>query len=310
MDWEDEDMEKKDIDKDIDNNEANYYDDEDLEKYADIGNSDWQTELKKWELGRYFRTVEHYYGGRIGGTTGERLVGEIARTAGKFLGSGIGSAGGDPDWLAEGNARKLGRLFRTAEHYYGGEIRPSTGKPLMRLAICHSPFEAKEEKEYVIEELERLTTVVRKYLKQDIRRDPLGQPLTPQQGQQIADVAKAWSKAPYTPYVSGGKTRAGADCSGAVWGIYKEAGYPYPYSPSVTFSKNPYFTPVSAPQVGDVGLYPGHMAIYDPNASKGMDVWSASRPGGRAFGPRKSSWYLKLGPVQWYRYNKPIGNSK
>jgi len=71
---------------------------------------------------------------------------------------------------------------------------------------------------------------------------------------------------------------------------------------TVAFGINPYFIPApgNIPQVGDVGLYMGHMVIYDPNAGVNRDVWSASHPGGRPFGPASSTWYP--GPVQWYRY--------
>ena len=139
--------------------------------------------------------------------------------------------------------------------------------------------------------------------------DPLGLVLiSPEEGQSIADAAKGWYG---TPYLTGGKSKKGADCSGSVWGIYKDAGFPYGYSPSSLFSKNSRFKSVNDPQAGDIGLFPGHMVIYDPNAAKkcscgagsDSDVWSASRPGGNPFGPGNSDWYR--GTVQWYRYDKP-----
>ena len=54
------------------------------------------------------------------------------------------------------------------------------------------------------------------------------------QGWKIALVAKEWAKAntPYGTgkYAGGGAVKGekgGADCSGATWKIYKEAGFPY-----------------------------------------------------------------------------------
>lgn len=122
----------------------------------------------------------------------------------------------------------------------------------------------------------------------------------PDPGQQIVNTARSWGEGGKVPYVTGGKTRAGADCSGAVCAIYNEAGYPYPYSSTSTFGKNPYFIPVTTPQAGDVCVFPGHMVIYDPNVGNNMNCDSASRPGGRPFGPANTSWYP--GPMQCYRY--------
>ena len=63
-------------------------------------------------------------------------------------------------------------------------------------------------------------------------------------------------------------------------------------------------SPNNTPQVGDVGLYEGHMLIYDPHAKPGMDSWSARHTGGKAYGPVKSSWTEWGGQVKWYRYRK------
>lgn len=115
-----------------------------------------------------------------------------------------------------------------------------------------------------------------------------------------------------------------ADCSGAVWGIYRDAGLPYTYrNASIHFfdlvlkdgevpvKGRHYFKQVSTPQTGDVGWWNGHVAIFDLGAGLcGIgnkivgNVWSASRPGGRPFGPGHSSWYDKeyKTPAKWFRY--------
>jgi RHS repeat-associated protein len=123
--------------------------------------------------------------------------------------------------------------------------------------------------------------------------------------QSIADTARSWTG---TPYDRGGSTRQGADCSGAVCGIYREAGFDLGRITTETLPNSPYFTPSpgNIPQVGDVGLLNGHMFIYDPNAGDDRDLWSASHPGGRPFGPASTDWDGYNGDVQWYRYREHI----
>jgi RHS repeat-associated protein len=126
-----------------------------------------------------------------------------------------------------------------------------------------------------------------------------------EEGQRIVEVASRWID---TPYIFGGKSREGADCSGSTWAIYKEAGFPYKYLPSASFPNSPSFrpSPDNIPQVGDVGRWNGHMVIYDPNAPNGNNVWTAHRTGGPPYGPYQFERYNKIyGSVTWYRYYKP-----
>ena len=150
--------------------------------------------------------------------------------------------------------------------------------------------------------------------------------------------AKTWEGTPYTPryilkiLVPGSGKYAGsnpvkdegADCSGATWKIYEEAGFSYgSYQSTATFRtlvgadndkemKGKHFKQVSTPQVGDIGWWNGHMAIYDLNAGKtdkGLDgnVWSVSNPKStRPFGPGLIKWYDNdyKAPAKWYRYWK------
>lgn len=133
--------------------------------------------------------------------------------------------------------------------------------------------------------------------------------------------------------------KVGADCSGSVWAIYKEAGFSYGhYFNTVKFvnlvASDPnfiaawlqkmagtetnfvkgqhFFKKVLVPQPGDIGWWEGHMAIYDVNAGKTekgqvANLWSASQPGGRDFGPAHTNFYDNkhgAGAVTWYRYWK------
>jgi len=136
--------------------------------------------------------------------------------------------------------------------------------------------------------------------------DPLGLELVSlSEGQTIVDVAKTWQGVPYFPNGGDKSSRDQADCSGSTWKIYGEAGFPYPYSPSDNFSRNPKFSPApnNVPQVGDVGQWNGHVLIYDPNAGNGNNSWSARKPG-VPYGPAHWQWWSGKGPVTWYRYNK------
>ena len=172
-----------------------------------------------------------------------------------------------------------------------------------------------------------------------------GRFIAPTEGQRIARVAAGWKGTPYGTgkYAGGGAVKnEGADCSGATWKIYAEAGFPYGgYFNTVRFVNliatdshfivawlkdlvgsdadfvkgKHFFKKVLTPQVGDIGWWNGHMAIYDNNAGKTVpegaegNLWSA-RTTGFNFGPARINWYdnyvdktgKNYGIVKWYRY--------
>jgi cell wall-associated NlpC family hydrolase len=107
-------------------------------------------------------------------------------------------------------------------------------------------------------------------------------------GRKIVTEAANWAGTLYAPNVTSDKYKGPgavrkeeADCSGSVWKIYCNAGYPYDYTTTAAFDAyarrpNSPFRKLSvgeAAQRGDVVLYPGHMSIY---AGSSM-VWSAHK---------------------------------
>jgi cell wall-associated NlpC family hydrolase len=126
--------------------------------------------------------------------------------------------------------------------------------------------------------------------------------MTSQQLDALTKAAQDWS-GNAVPYLSGGASKDGADCSGSVSAIYAQAAMPIGRMTSGGFANSPLFAPVDgAPAKGDVGWFPGHVVIYAGDLGGGRDVWSASHTGGPVFGPMRSSWF---GTAKWYRYTGP-----
>jgi cell wall-associated NlpC family hydrolase len=69
----------------------------------------------------------------------------------------------------------------------------------------------------------------------------------------------------HIPYVFGGKTLAGLDCSGFVWYVLNHVGHPEPYRMSGELKAWAKSIPASAAVPGDLVFYPGHVAIFVGN---------------------------------------------
>lgn len=134
-----------------------------------------------------------------------------------------------------------------------------------------------------------------------------GEDLTQSQQNAIAAAAKSWIG---TPYLLGGCSRIGADCSGSIIAIYAMAGIKLPGRfTSSDFKHSPLFQRVTGnPEVGDVGWYPGHVVLFGGALVGGTcggvpcNVWSATHTGGNPFEPANSAWF---GTPVWYRYVGP-----
>lgn len=75
-----------------------------------------------------------------------------------------------------------------------------------------------------------------------------------------------------TPYVSGGSSPSGFDCSGFVSYVYGQFGISLPRSSGAYYNVG---TRVSSPQPGDIIVTPGHVGLY---AGPNLQI-DAPRPG-------------------------------
>lgn len=137
--------------------------------------------------------------------------------------------------------------------------------------------------------------------------DPTGlEFITPAEAQSLLTEFKTWVGTPYRTGGSKKGTKGGADCSHSTNQGYNNAGFPYDYSTTREFADNDMFrqSPGNTPQVGDVALWKGHMAVYAGNGQ----IYTAHRPGGASYSLEGlSDWkkYNKVPDPTWFRYYKP-----
>ena len=150
--------------------------------------------------------------------------------------------------------------------------------------------------------------------------------ITPEQGKAVVRAAAAWEGTPYALVGAVSVQGQGGDCSGSTWLIYRAAGLPYDYQATGTFpdyaARSHRFRelgPGEQRQEGDIFYWPGHMAIAtafadDPahattprvNArgakwTQVNDMWTATHPGGAAYGPGATRWFRSDAP-RVFRY--------
>jgi RHS repeat-associated protein len=132
---------------------------------------------------------------------------------------------------------------------------------------------------------------------------------------QVIDLWKGindWSSS-NVPYVPTGRTKSGADCSGAVQGIYGQSGMPLCKRKmgSWDYPENKCLKKVEDnPRFGDIGYYDyGHVVIYGGAINKNgkrRNVYSTLNKG--VYGRADTSWFGDGQPT-WYRYNLPEGGN-
>ncbi|MEO7578245.1 MAG: hypothetical protein ABIT83_11610, partial [Massilia sp.] len=91
-------------------------------------------------------------------------------------------------------------------------------------------------------------------------------------GWKIIEATAKWKGTPYGMVGSGSVKGVIGDCSGITNKSYIDAGFPYPYQSTANFANyarlSNRFRKIDlthiALQVGDILLWPGHMAIYAP----------------------------------------------
>ena len=128
--------------------------------------------------------------------------------------------------------------------------------------------------------------------------DPLGLELISlNDGIRIANTAYTWIG---MPYLYGGSSRKGIDCSHLVWIVYEETGFPYQYTWTGSFPSDNKFQKVNTPQEGDVILFSGHMGIYTSGIviSAQSGAGKVTTCGINCFGPVKG----------YYRYDDECKN--
>lgn len=133
------------------------------------------------------------------------------------------------------------------------------------------------------------------------------------------EIAKGMKDFVGTPYSKSGSDKAkfkgdaykikeGSDCGGSVAWAFEKAGLGKHYVNSRDIGSSPHYVQVSHSErrAGDVIRWAGHVAIYDPSAPDGNDMWTTyfSQNQGK-FGPGKISTYGLGEPIGYYRRVAP-----
>jgi hypothetical protein len=106
----------------------------------------------------------------------------------------------------------------------------------------------------------------------------------------------------------------GADCGGATWMVYCNAGLPYTRESTHTFPSGInelLFQQVENPMAGDIVLWRRHhMMIYQgdfqlENGGQIFDGWSTRESRNQYFPANTDWWTQQYGTPEYYRYVEP-----
>jgi cell wall-associated NlpC family hydrolase len=117
----------------------------------------------------------------------------------------------------------------------------------------------------------------------------------------IAQIAGSWK---HSPYLYGGDSHVGIDCSHFVWEVIKAAGHPQ--APYLSTGSIPgsfaYSAATEPPEVGDIILFDGHMGIV-------VDTTTQTFMGAQSHGVEPASYakgsYWGNLHHRFYRYTGP-----
>ena len=122
--------------------------------------------------------------------------------------------------------------------------------------------------------------------------------LTPEETDKVIKTGESWIG---VPYLYGGNSREGIDCSHFVHRAYAEAGFNYEYRNTGSFPTSPNFVQTTDVRTADVALFSGHMGIYNSTPPKaGKTILSATTGNGVCYGA--PGWFN--GTPVFYRYKK------
>jgi cell wall-associated NlpC family hydrolase len=115
--------------------------------------------------------------------------------------------------------------------------------------------------------------------------------------EKIIAEAKEWEK---TPYLYGGDSDAGIDCSHLVYRVYRETVFgSFPFMDTATLRTSDEFVTVNEPQSGDIVLWDGHVAIVvDPVEGSFIGAQTST---GVAIANYKTNSYWKAKPGLLFR---------
>ena len=142
-----------------------------------------------------------------------------------------------------------------------------------------------------------------------------GSQIAPGRGLRVVEAAKAAAKAAAgTPYVLGGKTTAGFDCSGFVYYVLKQVFPEYAYLTADGIASSSVFEKVMTGDAGDVIYFPPGPNPYEVHkgnkrefpAHVGIVVdaswWIGRQTSSLGLVSRANVWWQSRGVMTYYRY--------